>query len=58
MRDFDRDTGIATPHKNDLDIGQRLVFVFVDTHLLDEYSRVRQIFRRRGAYGRFKHLLE
>ena len=56
--DFDWDTCIEIPHKNDLDLGQRLVFEFVETHLPDEYHRVRQIFRRRGAYGGFKDFLE
>jgi hypothetical protein len=56
--DFDWDTCIEIPHKNDLDLGQRLVFEFISTHLPDEYHRVQQIFRRRGAYGRFKDFLE
>jgi len=56
--DLDWDTYIEIPHKNDLDLGQRLVSEFVDTHLPDEYQRVKQIFRRRGAYGRFKDFLE
>jgi hypothetical protein len=56
--DFDWDTYIEIPHKNDLDLGQRLVFEFIETHLPDEYHRVQQIFRRRGAYGRFKDFLE
>ena len=46
------------PHKNDLDLGQALVFEFAASHLPDEYDRVRDIFRRRGAYGRFKDLLD
>ncbi|MHC4489041.1 MAG: UPF0158 family protein [Planctomycetota bacterium] len=56
--DFDRDMCIEIPHKNDLDLGQRIVFEFIETHLPDEYHRVQQIFRRRGAYGRFKDFLE
>lgn len=39
-------------------MGQNLVFEFVEKHLDDDYDRVRQIFRKRGAYGRFKNLLE
>jgi hypothetical protein len=49
---------IRIPHKNDLEMGQELVFEFVEEHLPDEYHRVRQIFSKRGAYGRFKSLLE
>ncbi len=56
--DLDWDTCVEIPHKNDLDLGQRLVFDFIETHLPDEYQRVQQIFRRRGAYGRLKDLLE
>jgi hypothetical protein len=56
--DLDWDTWIEIPHKNDLDLGQRLVFEFIETHLPDEYHRVEQIFRRPGAYGRLKGFLE
>jgi hypothetical protein len=43
---------IEIPHKNDLDLGTALVFEFAASSLPDEYDRVRDIFRRRGAYGR------
>ena len=56
--DLDWDVCVDIPHKNDLDLGQRLVFEFVEKHLPDAYHHVRQIFRRRGAYGRFKDFLE
>ena len=56
--DLDWDVCVDIPHKNDLDLGQRLVFEFVEKHLPDGYHHVRQIFRRRGAYGRFKDFLE
>ena len=56
--DLDWDTCIEIPHKNDLDLGRRLVFEFVESHLPDGYHRVQQIFGRRGAYGRFKDFLE
>ena len=56
--DLDLKKCIEIPHKNDLDLGQRLVFEFVQMHLPDDYDRVRQIFRRPGAYGRFKDLLD
>jgi len=56
--DLDWDRCIEIPHKNDLDLGHRLVFEFVESHLPDGYHRVQQIFRRRGAYGRFKDFLE
>lgn len=46
------------PNKHELDIGIQLVFDFTKNHLPHEYDEVRSIFRRRGAYGRFKSLLE
>jgi hypothetical protein len=49
---------VEIPHKNDLDLGQSLVFEFAELHLADDLSRVEQIFHGRGAYGRFKDLLE
>lgn len=55
--DLDWDMCIEIPHKNDLGLGQELVFEFVEKHLPDEYHRVRQIFRKRGGYSRFKSLL-
>lgn len=56
--DIELDACIDIPHKNDLGLGQELVFEFVDKHLPDEYDRVDQFFRRRGAYSRFKNLLD
>jgi hypothetical protein len=55
--EMDWDQMIEIPHKNDLDLGQSLVFEFVETNLPDDYGRVRDIFGRRGAYGRFKEFL-
>lgn len=56
--DLDWDMCVEIPHKNDLDLGKQLVFAFVDEHIPDEYDRVYRIFRRRGAYGRFKNFLD
>jgi hypothetical protein len=56
--DLDWENCIKIPHKNDLELGHELVFEFVENHLVDDYERVRQMFRKRGAYGRFKHFLE
>jgi len=49
---------VAVPHKHDLDLGQRLVFRFVDDHIPDAYDQVRGYFSGRGAYARFKDLLQ
>ena len=56
--ELDSEDCVAIPHKNDLDMGKRLVLDFVRASLPEDYDRVRQIFGRRGAYGRFKELLE
>jgi len=49
---------IEIPHKNDLDLGRVLVMEFVSDHLPEDLGRVNGIFRRKGAYARFKALLE
>jgi len=50
---------IAVPDKHALDLGRRLVQRFADERLAPELAeRVGACFRRRGAYGRFKDLLE
>ena len=56
--DLDWDQCIGIPHKNDLDLGRNLVFEFVEERLPDDYERVRQMFRRSGAYSSYKTLLE
>jgi len=56
--DFDLDQCIEIPHKNDLDLGRRLVFEFVEEYLPDDYGRVREFFRHEGAYSHYKDLLD
>ena len=48
---------VSVPHKNHLNLGKRLVFEFVSEFLPDDYDQVSNIFRRKGAYSRFKRLL-
>ena len=52
------DRYLKIPDKRELDLGQSLVFDFVADHAAEEHDRVRDIFRRRGAYGRFKDFLD
>ena len=52
------DRYIAVPHKNDLDLGRRLALRFVAQELPDQHERVEGFFRHKGAYARFKDLLE
>lgn len=46
------------PSRNDLDLGRQLVFGFTRRHLPDQLDRVRDFFHQRGAWGRFKDLLQ
>jgi hypothetical protein len=48
----------SVPHKNDLDLGRNLVFRFIFEYLPEQEHRVKDYFRHRGAYARFKDLLE
>ncbi len=57
-RELAPDQWVEIPHRNDLDLGQRLVFEFIKANLPDEYDAVREIFKGRGSYGRFKVFLE
>lgn len=53
----DWDHMIEIPHKKDLELGQSLVFEFVEVNLPNAYDRVRHMFRRKGAYSHFKEFL-
>lgn len=48
---------VQIPHKNDLDLGRELVFRFVEARMPDDYANVEDMFRRPGAYGRYKDLV-
>jgi hypothetical protein len=52
------DRYLALPHKNDLDLGRQLALSFTEQYLANEYDRVVGYFHKRGAYSRFKDLLE
>ncbi|MDP8221679.1 MAG: hypothetical protein P9X26_10045 [Candidatus Stygibacter frigidus] len=54
----DRFSYAPVPHKNAINLGRDLVFEFAAEYLEDQYDQVVRIFRRRGAYSRFKGLLE
>lgn len=54
----DPDKYVLVPDKRDLDLGSHLVFDFTARYLPQHYDEVRDMFRRKGAYGRFKGLLE
>jgi hypothetical protein len=52
------DRYLALPHKNDLDLGRELALSFVEQELPNDYDRAEGFFYSKGAYGRFKTLLE
>ena len=54
----DEDLYVSIPHKNDLDLGRKLVFNFVAESLPSDIDEVSNIFSRKGAYSRFKRLLD
>lgn len=49
---------LAIPYKNELNLGINLAFDFVQEYLPTECEKVHSIFRHKGAYARFKSLLE
>lgn len=49
---------IAMPHKNDLDLGRELAFEFVGSEAPQLEAQVHSAFRQKGAYGKFKTVLE
>ena len=49
---------IALPHKNDLDLGKSLAINFSYEFLPDDIEKIQSIFHKKGAYSRFKDLLE
>lgn len=52
------DRYITVPHKNDLNLGQNIALSFIDQIQPNDYNTVASYFRKRGAYRRFKELLQ
>ena len=48
----------SIPHKYDFDLGSDLALRFAATRLPRQYGAVEEFFRSRGAYARFKSLLQ
>lgn len=49
---------IQIPHKNELGLGKKLPLSFVQHELPGDLDCLCRIFRKKGAYSRFKDLLE
>ncbi len=47
----------VVPHRRDLHLGKKLALAFVAEELPEMWEEARDIFSRKGAYRRFKHLL-
>jgi hypothetical protein len=54
----DPDRYLEVPTKTDLGLGRPLALRFAEQHLPGEYERIWQFFAHRGAYARFKDLLD
>jgi len=52
------DRYLPLPHKNDLDLGKRLALSFAEQRLPKDFDRALSCFHKRGAYSRFKELLD
>jgi hypothetical protein len=56
--DIDDERFIEIPHKNELDLGKKLVLEFAYLYLSDEVGRIQAMYDRKGAYSKYKALLE
>ena len=54
----DGDKFLQIPDKHDLDLGKPLASDFAHEFLADDFEEVRRFFGKKGAYARFKQLLE
>ncbi|MEH2530059.1 hypothetical protein V1277_003566 [Bradyrhizobium sp. AZCC 1588] len=54
----DEEKYLSIPHKKELDLGKALVFEFARQFLPEQYDEIRRMFSKRGAYERFKGLLQ
>ena len=52
------DDYVEIPHQNDLDVGSSLVHQFMREFAPEQSDEVRRIFRRKGAYSRYKSFLD
>jgi catechol 2,3-dioxygenase-like lactoylglutathione lyase family enzyme len=52
------DRYVSAPGKHELNLGRRLAMEFADRVMPDHYRAIEDIFRRKGAYSRFKDFLD
>jgi hypothetical protein len=58
LEDLEYEKYLPVPNKRELDLGTRLVMDFARNFVPDDLYEVQRIFSRKGAYRRFKTLLE
>lgn len=56
--DWESDDYIFIPDKYELELGKSLVFDFVEEYIPDQFETVQYFFRKKGAYSRYKDLLD
>jgi hypothetical protein len=56
--DIDDEKYIEIPCQNELNLGEKLVLDFAHQYLPDEVAMIHAIFNRKGAYSKYKDLLE
>lgn len=56
--DIGGDIYASVPQQRDLNLGRHLVFQFVSNTIPEHLEKVEDIFRKRGAYGRYKDFLD
>ena len=56
--DIEDDKYVSIPHKNDMDLGSKLVFRFASEYISEHYDTIKNIFRSKGAYSRYKVFLQ
>ena len=55
---YDETKYISLPHKNDLNLGKKLVLEFTYQCLPEDAEKIENAFRNKGAYSKFKYILE
>ena len=56
--DLDDPKYVSIPNQHDLDLGKRLIFQFCEKFIPDLIEEVSNCFTRKGAYQRYKSILE
>lgn len=54
----DPDKYLSVPDQHDLDLERPVALAFAAEHLPDHYAEAREIFGRKGAFARFRGLLD